>query len=292
MLSDSIKKMGFASSKGDPDLYFKPQVKDDGTKYYEYLLVYVDDILCVSHKTAAIMDELAARYRLKEGSVGPPERYLGADTKITQASSGLECWAMSSDSYVREAVKVVEQFQECDGKKWKKPTTPFPRLNYQPELNDFPLFEPDMISRYQQLIGILRWSCELGRLDILSEVLLLSAFSAAPRVGHSDAVYHMFAYLRKHNSAAITFDPTMPVFGIDFNHYDSWEEFYDPEPESVPKDAPEPQGKMVHMSCFVDASHASNKVTYRSHTGIFIMLNSAPIMWYSKRQNTVETSTF
>ena len=102
------------------------------------------------------MDELAARYRLKEGSVGPPERYLGADTKITQASSGLECWAMSSDSYVREAVKVVEQFQECDGKKWKKPTTPFPRLNYQPELNDSPLFEPEMISRYQQLIGILR----------------------------------------------------------------------------------------------------------------------------------------
>ena len=61
MLSDSIKKMGFASSKGDPDLYFKPQVKDDGTKYYEYLLVYVDDILCVSHKMAAIMEELAAR---------------------------------------------------------------------------------------------------------------------------------------------------------------------------------------------------------------------------------------
>ena len=46
------------------------------------------------------------------------------------------------------------------------------------------------------------------------------------------------------------------------------------------------------MSCFVDASHASNKVTYQSHTGIFIMLNSAPIVWYSKRQNTVETSTF
>ena len=162
---------------------------------------------------------------------------------------------MSLDSYVREAVKVVEQFQECDGKKWKKPTMPFPRLNYQPELDDSPLLKPEMISRYQQLIGILRWSCELGRLDILLEVSLLSAFSAAPRVGHLDAVYHMFAYLRKHNSAAINFDPIMPDFGVDFNHYDSWEDFYDPEPESVPKDAPEPRGKMVHMSCFVDASH-------------------------------------
>ena len=100
---------------------------------------------------------------------------------------------------------------------------------------------PELISRYQQLIGILRWSCKLGRLDILLEVSLLSAFSAAPREGHLDAVYHMFAYLRKHGSAAINFDPTMPDFGGEFVHYDSWEEFYDPEPEYVPRDAPEPQ---------------------------------------------------
>ena len=44
--------------------------------------------------------------------------------------------------------------------------------------------------------------------------------------------------------------------------------------------------------CFVDADHASNTVTRRSQTGILIFLNRAPIVWYSKRQNTVETSTF
>ena len=48
----------------------------------------------------------------------------------------------------------------------------------------------------------------------------------------------------------------------------------------------------MKMTCLVDASHASNKVTYRSHTGIFILLNNAPVVWYSKRQNTVESSTF
>ena len=46
------------------------------------------------------------------------------------------------------------------------------------------------------------------------------------------------------------------------------------------------------MTAFVDASHASNRVTRRSHTGFVIFLNRAPIIWYSKRQNTVETSTF
>ena len=33
-------------------------------------------------------------------------------------------------------------------------------------------------------------------------------------------------------------------------------------------------------------------MTHRSQTGILIFLNQAPIIWYSKRQNTVETSTF
>jgi hypothetical protein len=42
----------------------------------------------------------------------------------------------------------------------------------------------------------------------------------------------------------------------------------------------------------VDADHAGNLVTRRSHTGIIIFLNKSPTLWYSKRQNTVESSTF
>ncbi len=46
------------------------------------------------------------------------------------------------------------------------------------------------------------------------------------------------------------------------------------------------------MSCFIDADHAGNKVTRCSHTGVIIFCNKAPIIWFSKHQNTVETSTF
>jgi hypothetical protein len=55
---------------------------------------------------------------------------------------------------------------------------------------------------------------------------------------------------------------------------------------------PEPLGKPVDISCFVDANHAGNVITRRSHTGILIFVQNAPIMWYSKKQNTVESSTF
>jgi hypothetical protein len=53
-----------------------------------------------------------------------------------------------------------------------------------------------------------------------------------------------------------------------------------------------PRGKPIQINCFVDADHAGNKVTRRSHSGILIFLNMAPIYWFSKRQNTVESSTY
>ena len=55
---------------------------------------------------------------------------------------------------------------------------------------------------------------------------------------------------------------------------------------------PEPRGRIVYTTAFVDASHASNKVTRRSQTGFLIFINRAPIIWYSKKQSTVECSAF
>ena len=50
---------------------------------------------------------------------------------------------------------------------------------------------------YQELIGVLRWAVEIGRLDILLEVALLSSHLALPRKGHQEQVYHMFACLKQ-----------------------------------------------------------------------------------------------
>ena len=55
---------------------------------------------------------------------------------------------------------------------------------------------------------------------------------------------------------------------------------------------PEHLGQEVDVSCFVDADHTGNNITRCSHTRILICFNSAPIIWYSKHQNTVESSKF
>ena len=60
----------------------------------------------------------------------------------------------------------------------------------------------------------------------------------------------------------------------------------------LPPDAPIPLGKPVDLTACVDASHAANKVTRRSHIGYILFVQSAPIIWYSKRTSTVESSAF
>ena len=62
--------------------------------------------------------------------------------------------------------------------------------------------------------------------------------------------------------------------------------------EELPINAPPPRGNPVTVYVFVDSDHAGDQVTRRSQTGIIIYLNNSPIIWYSKRQSTVEFSTF
>ena len=71
-----------------------------------------------------------------------------------------------------------------------------------------------------------------------------------------------------------------------------WHDFYEDAVELFPPNMLAPRGNSISMDLFVDADHAGNKVTPRSHTGFFILLQNAPIIWFTKRKNTVESSSF
>ena len=71
-----------------------------------------------------------------------------------------------------------------------------------------------------------------------------------------------------------------------------WSGFYSDAGPLIPDNFPKDLGETVKITCYVDANHAGNMVARRSHTGFAVFVNSAPIIWWSKRQNTVETSTF
>ena len=172
-----------------------------------------------------------------------------------------------------------------------KVTTPL-GSGYRPELDATEELDATRQNYYQGLIGVLRWIFELGRLDILVAVSLMSRYLAQGRVGQLEQVFHIFAYLKNYSSSKLVFDDTLPY--VDESRFTEcdWKEFYPDAAEAIPKDAPEVRGMPVSMYCFCDADHAGCKQTRRSHTGVIIFINRAPILWFSKRQNSVETSTF
>jgi hypothetical protein len=152
---------------------------------------------------------------------------------------------------------------------------------------------PELSSHYLQLIGIAQWAIELGRINIHHEVSLLSQYQVNPRVGHLEALYHVFAYMKSHlDIGCVAFDPKTPMVDESaFNNGADWKEFYGEVQEELPPKMPKPRGQRVTISAFVDANHVGNKVTRHLHTGIIIYVQNAPILWYSKRQNTVEVAT-
>ena len=169
--------------------------------------------------------------------------------------------------------------------------SPFNHAKYRPELDASDYCNEDMHTVYQNFIRMLRWMCELGRIDILHETSILSQYLAAPRMGHLKQAIHIFHYLDRHNRTWMMMDPSR--FDVEWHPEKNecgpqeramqMKEIYVDTEESIPPNAPEARGNAMDINVFVDADHAGNRVTRRSHTGIIIYGNMSPIMWFSKR---------
>ena len=52
--------------------------KTDGTYYWEYVLLYVDECLVVSYNREKMLrEEIGKYFKLKDKSIGTPDVYLG-----------------------------------------------------------------------------------------------------------------------------------------------------------------------------------------------------------------------
>jgi hypothetical protein len=182
---------------------------------------------------------------------------------------------------VDASIRNVEEKLEKDGLRLpSKCLTPIMH-DYHPGEDVSAELTADGMRYYQELIGNLQWGIEIGRLDILLEVALLSSHLALPRRGHLEQVYHIFGYLKQSPRRRLYLDPDYPIINEErFAKYD-WTDFYKNAEEPLPPNMPVPRGRL--MSTFVDSDHAGDKVTRRSQTGILIFCNQAPVIAYSKR---------
>jgi hypothetical protein len=127
-----LEDLQFEPTIADPDVYRRRSRKPSGMEYWELLLVYVDDILIISHEPNTHLDKLQ---HFTMSAAGTPDRYLGANIRkvtIPGDDTGLEYWSMSSHAYVKNAVENVKELLRPEGYALKTTAkTPFPS-NYRP----------------------------------------------------------------------------------------------------------------------------------------------------------------
>ena len=77
-MAEHLSKMGFQSTIADPDVWLRAASKGDSEQYYEYVLMYVDDILAMSCDAKARLHDVRKTFKLKNYQIKAPEFYLGA----------------------------------------------------------------------------------------------------------------------------------------------------------------------------------------------------------------------
>jgi hypothetical protein len=92
---------------------------------------------------------------------------------------------------------------------------------------------------------------ELGRIDIITEVSMLSTYTCLLREGHLEAVFHVFAYLGMHHNVRAVFDPTYPSVDMDNFIKTDWNSMYGDVKEIIPSDAPVFLGRRWVCACLL-----------------------------------------
>jgi hypothetical protein len=275
-----LRDMGFKASYCDPCVWMR-----DRGDHYEYLGVYVDDLEIASRSPNDIIQDLLTTYKFKLKGTGPMTYHLGCDF----TRDGDNVLVQSPKKYLE---RTFDEYTRIFGEKPRVASSPLEKGDH-PEIDTTAYLGFDDIKKYQSVIGSLQWAISLGRFDIATAVMTLSAFRAVPRKGHLERARRVVGYLYKMRHAAIRYRTQAPDFSDLPETNAKWDNsVYGDVKELLPHDLPEPKGKPVTTTTYVDANLYHCLMTGRSVTGIIHLLNKTAIEWFSKKQGTVETATY
>ena len=79
-----MARLGFTSSRADPDVWSRLSTRSTGEVYYEYVLLYVDGVLVISEQAESVLrKEIGKYWVLKEESIGPPSIWVASYKKYS-----------------------------------------------------------------------------------------------------------------------------------------------------------------------------------------------------------------
>jgi Reverse transcriptase (RNA-dependent DNA polymerase) len=280
-LSDILQTLGFYPSKADPDVWLK-----ECESHYEYILVYVDDLMFIGKHPQAFFDLLINDHGFQLKGVGKPSYHLGGD--FFRDADGTLAWG--ANSYVK---KMIINYETMFGNKPHEYNTPMAEKDH-PEIDNTELLDATGIKQYQSLIGALQWLVTLGRFDIQLTVAAMSSYRVAPRIGHLNRLKRVYGYLKRNPNGAIRFRTRIPdheSVATPIEH-DWCSTIYGDVDEELPPDMPPPKGKAMRLTTYQDANLYHDLVNGRAMSGILHFVNQTPIAWFAKKQKTVETATY
>ena len=145
---------------------------------------------------------------------------------------------------------------------------------------------------YQTIVVQLIWLSGLGRFDIAEHIMTMSRFRQQHRIGHLDRLKKIIGYLANFPHGSLRFSIHEPDYSnLPHIEYDWQRTIYAGANDEIPHDIPEPKGKHVTTTTYVDANLHHDQVTGRAVTASLHLVNATLSHWHTKIQAAVETAT-
>lgn len=256
---------------------------------YNYICTHVDDFKIIADNPYSYLELISKVLVVK--SHGPQQYYLGNNYTYHPQHS---IWTYNCSTYEKEALQKDEEILGTLPKR----STPLPVKKYHPEMDQLLLLDLHWHCNYQILLGMLQWNYSIGRIELRPTVSSLNWFGVCPCEYHLELIKQVFSYLKfsedMNHSIAIDSnlmnyeqqDPNFEALIPDFlQDYPDAKEEVDPQ-------FPEPYGSILETTVLVDSDHAHDKKTCRSLTRLIVFIGSTLVLWISKRQSTIASSTY
>jgi hypothetical protein len=239
-LTATLKQLRFHPSKSDASLFIS-----GAPPKAVYLLCYVDDILIAGDIESIVHIKRAIAKHFKCDDMGEAKLFLGM--KILRNRLKKELW-LGQPHYVLEIIERAG-LSECKPRK-----TPIDvNLTLSKDLGEQ---KPEVLDKYQELVGCLLYLTGCTRPDIAQSVGVLSRFMSAPTDAHMSAAKQVIRYLAGTTSLGLKFS----------------------------------QGENKLLG-YCDADYAGDVDKRKSTSGQVFLLNGTAISWASKLQPTIAMST-
>ena len=169
LVLDVLRDLRFNPCKAEQDIWMR---ETEGL--YEYIRVYVDDLLIAAKDPEQIIKALREVHKFKLKGVGPLVYHLGCD--YFRDKDGTLCYGPR-----KHISKMISDFEMMFGCKPREYMSPLEKDDDHPKIDTTKEFDLNGIKKYIAMIGCIQWTVSLGRFDILTSTMAMSRFRSATR---------------------------------------------------------------------------------------------------------------